>query len=114
MRLFKKEMSITINNYINCLKINKSLKFLQNNTVLNAALNNGFSSQEYFSEMFKKIIGVSPTSYKKFVNHNKNISNSSIEIIRNSIIELNTILDKKNNYLLNRKPDTSIIKFPSL
>lgn len=113
MKLFKKEIGITINSYINCIKVKNSMADLQSEQIIYVALKNGFNSQEYYSEMFKKIIGVAPIKYKMFYNHNKNISKSNIDIIRNNIIKLNTIVEKKNNYLLNRKPNTSVIKFHS-
>ena len=61
---FKRELNITIFNYINAIKIYNSLtKFNNNNSITSIALTSGFNSIEYFSEIFKKIMKVSPRKY---------------------------------------------------
>ena len=42
MKLFKREMGLTINNYINSLRIYNSLKDIKDKSILNVALKNGF------------------------------------------------------------------------
>ena len=60
MQKFKRELGISIHEYINTIRIYNSLAYFKdNNYVLSIALNNGFNSLEYFSETFKKIMGVS-------------------------------------------------------
>ena len=57
----------TIVEYINSIKIYKSINPLvtTNDSVLKIALNSGFNSQEYYSEMFKSILGISPLKFRK-------------------------------------------------
>lgn len=66
-RLFKKNMQITINEYINERKIVKSINNLLNtdDRILKVALNNGFNSLEYYSEVFYKITSYSPLIFRK-------------------------------------------------
>ena len=101
MKLFKREMGLTINNYINSLRIYNSLKDIKDKSILNVALKNGFYSQEYYSETFKKIMGVKPITYKKYINYDKSVSYKEIDIILNSLIILKDIVNKKENYLHN-------------
>ena len=101
MKLFKREMGLTINNYINNLRIYNSLKDIKYKSILNVALKNGFYSQEYYSETFKKIMGVKPITYKKYINYDKSVSYKEIDIILNSLIILKDIVNKKENYIHN-------------
>lgn len=101
MKLFKREMGLTINNYINSLRIYNSLKDIKDKSILNVALKNGFYSQEYYSETFKKIMGVKPITYKKYINYDRSVSYKEIDIILNSLINLKDIVNKKENYLHN-------------
>ena len=50
MKLFKKEIGLTITDYINSLKIYSAIKYIEtsNNNMLNIALISGFNSLEYF------------------------------------------------------------------
>lgn len=117
MRLFKKEMKCTIIDYINKLRIYNSLDTLKNtrNTILNIALSFGFSSQEYYSEMFNKIMGVSPSRYRKFFNKSYLLSVKDIELIRENIVLLNNYIDyinyyKRNTYTVTKVKVLSIFK----
>ena len=65
------------------------------------SLKNGFYSQEYYSETFKKIMGVKPITYKKYINYDKSVSYKEIDIILNNLINLKDIVNKKENYLHN-------------
>ena len=78
-------------------------------------LNNyGFYYQEYFSEIFKKIIGVSPIKYKKlFYNHNS-LNQKDYETILNFLIKIKEIIKVKEDYLKNRKPKNNLTKFSSI
>ena len=61
MKTFKKELGISIVTYINYLKVLRSLSFYSNDdSILKIALCNGFNSLEYYSEIFKTFLGVSP------------------------------------------------------
>lgn len=105
MKRFKKELNISINNYINYLKIYNCLSFFKyNKTILNIAFNSGFNSLEYFSETFKKIIGVSPIIYKQYINRTKFLSSDLDNQIIENIDNLYLIKNNADNYLSKRKP----------
>ena len=68
MKAFKKKIGLPIKGYINNRKnVLKELK--GNDSLLKIALNNGFNSLEYFSEIFSKEVGVSPSIYRKYLNN---------------------------------------------
>jgi two-component system, response regulator YesN len=65
-QLFKKEMSITFSDYLEDVRI-KNAKFLlkePNKAIIEIAEEVGFSSQNYFTKIFKKITGLTPAKYK--------------------------------------------------
>jgi len=66
-RLFKKEMGITISEYIIKTKIEEAKKMLKNtdHNILDIAQLLNFANSSHFSNSFKKITGVSPTDYRK-------------------------------------------------
>lgn len=105
MKKFKKELGISIINYINILKIYNSLKYFKDNkNILEIALKSGFNSQEYYTEIFKKTIGVSPLIYKKYINYIVKLDKNEIEIIQKKLIEIDLMLNSISKYLANRKP----------
>ena len=105
MKKFKKELGITIKEYINIIKVLDSLTYYNsNNTILKIAILSGYNSIEYYSEVFSKLIGVSPRIYKKFIMPLSNLSEEKIQIIRTSISELYSLKDKITKYLNNQKP----------
>ena len=110
MKLFKKEMGITLINYINSIRIYNSITLIKesNNSLLNIAFKCGFYSIEYFSETFKKIIGVNPEIVKQYLR--KKMVVKKMDIINNSILNLYNLKKFKERYLLNRKPDNPPIK----
>lgn len=110
MKLFKKEMGITLINYITSIRIYNSITLIKesNNSLLNIAFKCGFYSIEYFSETFKKIIGVNPEIVKQYLR--KKIVVKKMDIINNSILNLYNLKKFKERYLLNRKPDNPPIK----
>lgn len=113
MKRFKKELNISITEYINSMRIYNSLSsFRDNNYISSIGYKNGFNSLEYFSETFKKVLGVNPNTYKKYINHDINIKKKDIEIILVNINKLNNIKNKTIKYLNNRKP--TVIKTKSL
>lgn len=104
MKRFKKELNISIHEYINTIRIYNSLPyFKEDNYILNIAFKNGFNSLEYYSEIFKKNIGVSPNIYKKYLSY-KNITDKEEEKILNNICRINSIKSNALNYLNHRKP----------
>ena len=112
MKLFKKEMKIKIVDYINSLRIYNSMNDLReyNYSLTSTFINNGFYSLEYFSETFKKIVGVSPSIYKKFCKNRNSVSEKDYNKIINSSLILQELLDKKNRYLNNLKPVSNPVK----
>ncbi len=105
MKRFKKEIGKSIHDYINTIRILNSLEYYKyDNYILSIALKNGFASIEYYSEIFKKVIGVNPLKYKKFINRNIDINDKEIDIIINKVNECNNLKMYVNNYLLRRKP----------
>jgi len=104
MKKFKKELNISIHEYINTIRIYNSLPyFKEDNYILNIAFRNGFNSLEYYSEIFKKNMGVSPNIYKMYLSY-KNITDKEEEKILNNICRISSIKSKTLNYLNHRKP----------
>lgn len=105
MRIFKKELDITIMDYINKRRIYNSLELLKNtdDLVIKVALNSGYSSLEYYSETFTKVLGVSPLTYRKFTRVNSQISEDELNIIRTRLPEVSIILKRIDIYKNNIK-----------
>lgn len=105
MRIFKKELDITIMDYINKRRIYNSLELLKNtdDLVIKIALNSGYSSLEYYSETFTKVLGVSPLTYRKFTRVNSQISEEELDIIRTRLPEVSIILKRIDIYKNNIK-----------
>jgi len=105
MKKFKKELGISIINYINMKKIYNSLKYFKDNkSILEIALRSGFNSQEYYTEMFRNILNVSPLTYKKYINYIVKLDIKEIETIQKKIIEIEILLNFITKYKTNRKP----------
>ena len=98
MRLFKKELHITIIDYINSKRIYNSIKELKSNSFLFVGLNNGFNSLEYFSETFKKVTKVNPSTFKKFLNLDRNLLIEDFVQCSNSITNLNILIERVDRY----------------
>lgn len=66
-RIFKKRTSININTYINKVRIERSKNYLINSgeTIAEIAINTGFNDPNYYTRVFTKIIGISPTEFRK-------------------------------------------------
>ena len=110
MKRFKRELGISIFDYINTIKIYNSLLFFRDdNYFLSIAFKNGFNSQEYFSETFKKIIGVKPMTYKKYIRYFK-ISKKDEDTILFNINRITNIKNRALEYIRHRKPKTNPVK----
>ncbi len=111
MKLFKKEIGVTIFDYINKLRINNTINEINNtnNLFIKIAINNGFYSLEYFSETFKKEVGISPREYKKAISNKYGYDKKIIDATSN-IIDISKIIMLANNYKFNRKRTTMPIK----
>ena len=69
-RLFKKEMGITISEYIINTKINEAKNLLKQTdyNILDIAVLLNFANSSHFSNSFKKVTGLSPSDYRKTPN----------------------------------------------
>lgn len=114
MRLFKKELGLTILDYINRKRVYNSLIELKetNDLMTKVAFNNGFFSQEYFCEVFNKVIGVNPLLYRKFTKIHNNLTNEELSLIRTNLTILIDIIAKIEKY--KRNLPSSEIKVLSL
>ncbi|OPJ63376.1 response regulator transcription factor [Clostridium oryzae] len=65
--LFKKEVGKTISDYIVEVRIEKSKEYLKDNRLklLEVALNVGYSDPNYYTKVFKKITGITPSQYRE-------------------------------------------------
>lgn len=63
---FKEKMGVTYSEYLKSLRIKYAVSLFEHgiDSVKNVALLSGFADPLYFSNVFKKCIGVSPTDYK--------------------------------------------------
>ncbi len=66
-RKFTEELNVSPGNYIIKLRINKACALLENSnySIKTIAYSTGFSDQLYFSKVFKKLVGMTPTQYRK-------------------------------------------------
>lgn len=113
MKLFKKEMGVSIIYYINALRIyNSAMQIIQNKDIffIKVALDNGFISLEYFSETFKDIMNVSPTIFKKSLNRYNDLSLETLLNIHEKLIFLKKLINDKNSYLLKQKLNNCPVK----
>ncbi len=65
-RIFKKEMDITFIDYLTKVRIGKAIELFADDNIkmYEVAEKIGYTSQHYFSNVFKKVIGVSPVEYR--------------------------------------------------
>ena len=96
MKLFKREIGVTIFDYVNNFKIYKSINeiAISNNSMITIAINCGFNSLEYFSETFKNIVGVSPSNYKKILNREAIFNIDKYDEVTLNIIKINKLINK--------------------
>lgn len=66
-RIFKQKKGCTITEHINKTRVEEAKHLLQqpDTTITDTAKKVGFSDRSYFSKVFKKIMGLSPSDYKK-------------------------------------------------
>ncbi|MBQ7136995.1 MAG: helix-turn-helix domain-containing protein [Bacilli bacterium] len=112
MKLFKKEIGLTLVEYINSIRVYNSIMFLKNNNnnLTNIAIRSGFYSLEYFSETFKNITHMNPRLFKKYFYNKKDLTIEQIDSINNSIISLHEIYNKKDIYISKRKITNHYVK----
>lgn len=65
-QLFKDEVGMSVNEYLNMVRIKKAKDLLTHSAlkVYEIAYETGFNDQHYFSSVFKKLVGVSPSEYR--------------------------------------------------
>ncbi len=65
-RLFKKETSYTFNNYLTLYRIHTAMRLLQDchKKVYEVSEQVGFADTTYFSTLFKKYVGLTPSEYQ--------------------------------------------------
>lgn len=66
-RLFKQETKTSFIDYLIQFRIEKSLELLDRSSLRISTISEmvGYSSQHYYCEAFKKVMGISPTEYRK-------------------------------------------------
>jgi AraC-like DNA-binding protein len=66
-RFFKAQMGITIFDYLNKIKIDYASSLLLNNdmTIVDVAFDSGFHNISHFNKQFKKLLGRTPSEYRK-------------------------------------------------
>jgi AraC-like DNA-binding protein/ligand-binding sensor protein len=81
-RVFKDEMKINFIDYLNQVRIEKSMRLLLNVdlSIKDIASLVGFLDQSYFSKVFRKNMGITPAKFRK--SHGKVIPVSELEILR--------------------------------
>lgn len=68
-KLFKSYMGVTLSNYINIYRINRSIQLMQTTslTLTEIALQVGFTDSQHYSKVFKNIINEAPSQYRKAI-----------------------------------------------
>jgi two-component system response regulator YesN len=68
---FKHLTGKTINDYINCVRIEESKKLLKDSwmKIVDIAFAVGFADLSTFNRNFKKIVGITPSEYRKNEHH---------------------------------------------
>ncbi len=68
-RMFRREMGVTFIDYLTGVRIRKAIELLQNDElkIYEIAERTGYANQHYFSNVFKKNLGVSPAEYRRLI-----------------------------------------------
>ena len=66
--------------------------------ILKVALKHGFTSQEYYTEIFNKVMGVNPNTYRKFTKNHPSITEEELFTIRKNLTETKYQLDQIEKY----------------
>jgi two-component system response regulator YesN len=66
-RLFKEVSKVNFLYYLNAFRINKSIYLLKNSTIniSEIAFNCGFLNPGYYTKIFKRFLGITPTAYRE-------------------------------------------------
>lgn len=70
-RLFKKELGKSVIDYINKCRISKAVNMLSDcsRSIKDIAYSVGYADQMYFSRVFKRLRGVSPSKFREYTNN---------------------------------------------
>lgn len=70
-KLFYKETNLTVLQYLNIYRINKSIDLMMttDKSLTDISLSVGLGDLQHFSRLFKNVIGISPSKYKKMLLH---------------------------------------------
>lgn len=112
MKLFKREIGISITQYIKFIRIHNSLSDIMNTnySFTKIAFKNGFNSLEYFSETFKDVLGVSPSVYKDFCFCRYKLGYNQLDIIRDKLAIIVSLIEDVRKYKKNKKPSVPMVK----
>ncbi len=68
-RMFRRELGITFVDYLTGVRIRKAIELLQDEEmkIYEISQRTGYATQHYFSNVFKKHLGVSPVEYRKII-----------------------------------------------
>ncbi len=66
-RIFRQEVGLSVNDYLNRLRIRRAQEYLVNTTdnVTLIAMRVGFNDAAYFTRVFRKLVGQSPSDFRK-------------------------------------------------
>ncbi len=75
-RMFRKEMGVTFIDYLTSVRIRKAIELLHNGElkIYEIAELSGYANQHYFSNVFKKNLGVSPFEYRRLIRNDNHSS----------------------------------------
>jgi len=97
-KFFKTHVGVGFNKYINQFRINKSLNDLMhsNKTILEIALDHGFSNSKSYTKLFKELYDNSPSEFRKgALPHNNSKDQSPLN---NSETSQNVLMEYVNKY----------------
>lgn len=68
-KMFRKEMGVTFVDYLTSVRIRKSIELLHSDEwkIYEIAEKVGYTTQHYFSNVFKKSLGISPAEYRRML-----------------------------------------------
>lgn len=75
-RMFRREMGVTFIDYLTGVRIRKAIELLQDEElkIYEIAERTGYANQHYFSNVFKKNLGVSPAEYRRLIKNDSQTS----------------------------------------
>lgn len=117
LKLFKRNFNIGLMDYLNNVRISKSLNSLlySNKSIIEIAMENGFSSSKTYHRVFKNIYGKTPGNYKKNelvrINSDKSIESFDKSVLFSIVEKYNPL---KIESSLDNKKEISLIELDLL